>query len=84
LSKNGYDLVLDGELMNNSGTAAELIETVLEDTDWQLNGDGSDDIKQWQEEPVFEVYFANSVTVDSRTITTNEPILVYYSMVIPS
>ena len=36
LSKNGYDLVLDASLMNNMGTLQELANTVLKDTDWNV------------------------------------------------
>ena len=36
LSKNGYAIELDSELMNNQGTVTELAETVLADTDWQV------------------------------------------------
>lgn len=36
LSKNGYDLVLDASLMNNMGTLQDLANTVLKDTDWNV------------------------------------------------
>ena len=37
LSKNGFNIVLDEELMNNSGTAKELADSVLTDnTDWTV------------------------------------------------
>lgn len=47
LSKNGYGLVLDTTLMNNSGTAAELAETILQDTDWDVQ---SEQLDQYLEE----------------------------------
>jgi hypothetical protein len=39
LSKNGFNVTLDAQLMNNSGTAQELAERVLEDTDWFVQSD---------------------------------------------
>jgi hypothetical protein len=36
LSKNGFGVVLNAELMNNSGTAKELAEEVLKGTDWNV------------------------------------------------
>jgi hypothetical protein len=41
LSKNGFNVTLDAELMNNSGTAVELAKRALEDTDWNVY-DGND------------------------------------------
>jgi hypothetical protein len=37
LSKNGYGLVMDTSLMNNSGTVTELGEFILKDTEWKLD-----------------------------------------------
>lgn len=39
LSKNGFNVTLDPELMNNLGTAKELAEYVLQDTDWNVESD---------------------------------------------
>ena len=39
LSKNGFNVTLDPESMNNSGTAKELAEYVLQDTDWSVESD---------------------------------------------
>ena len=85
LSKTGFDIVLDAELNNNSGTATELAQTVLEGTDWNLAVDGSDTVRQEKEEPVYEVYTARSWSVTdettgtSATIPTNSKILVFYN-----
>ncbi len=57
LSKNGYNLTFDNELNNNQGTAAELAEKVLEDTDWQL--EQPDLFRQLVDEPI---YLAELVT----------------------
>lgn len=37
LSKNGFNVTLDDDLMNNSGTANELAAKVLEGTDWTIS-----------------------------------------------
>lgn len=39
LSKNGFGVILDAELMNNVGDAAELAKTVLEETDWDVSSE---------------------------------------------
>lgn len=39
LSKNGFDVALDAELMNNLGNAEELATEVLKDTDWDVESD---------------------------------------------
>ena len=49
LSKNGFGVTLDSESVNNSGTLQEIAETVLEDTDWEVE---SDVIVQTIEEPL--------------------------------
>ena len=85
LSKTGFDIVLDAELNNNSGTATELAQTVLEETYWHLDADGSDTVRQEKEETVYEVYTARSWSVTdettgtSATIPTNSKILVFYN-----
>lgn len=38
LSKNGFNLVLDNSLMNNTGTVNELASAVLADTGWEVEG----------------------------------------------
>ena len=39
LSKNGFGVTLDAELMNNMGTAGELGAKVLEETDWTVQSE---------------------------------------------
>ena len=39
LAKNGFGVTLDTELMNNVGTAKELGQYVMEETDWTVEGD---------------------------------------------
>lgn len=48
LSKNGYNLELATDLMNNNGTIAELATTILAETGWEI-GD-SDSLTQYEEE----------------------------------
>ena len=61
LSKNGYNLTFDSELNNNHGTAQELAEKVLENTDWRL---GEVDIeKQYVEEPIYKATLESTSNV---------------------
>ena len=53
LSKNGYELVFDTELLNNMGTVTELGTTILEGTDWQIDSNNSDKILQTKGEALF-------------------------------
>jgi hypothetical protein len=39
LSKNGFGVTLDAELMNNIGDAKELGEQVLNETDWNVESE---------------------------------------------
>lgn len=85
LSRTGFNLTFATELENNIGTAKELVEQVIKDTDWQFDESGSDIIYQETEEPVYEVTILNnfSATKDpngtTTTIKANYPALVYYS-----
>lgn len=54
LSKNGYNLELATDLMNNTGTVNELASTILTDTGWTL-GD-SDSLTQYEEETLVCFY----------------------------
>lgn len=55
LSKNGFGIVLDDTLQNNSGTAQELASLVLKDTDWTVDNSASDVLVQTVEEPLVYV-----------------------------
>lgn len=79
LSKTGFDLIFDTDLKNNAGTITELANTILKDTDWQLGE--SDIIKQYLEEPVYEVNVVSSFVTDNKvTISEGQKILVFYSV----
>ena len=53
LSKNGFNIELSQELANNQGTVTELVERVLDGTNWSLGE--VDIIPEEIEEPVYEV-----------------------------
>ena len=69
LSKNGFNITLDTELENNTGTILELAGTVLDGTDWSLDTTGSDIVQQTEEEPVYEsnVLVQDGWTVDNQS-----------------
>ena len=52
LSKIGYNLEFSADLNNNQGTAEELAQKTIEDTDWQLGGTSVG--KQLIEEPIYQ------------------------------
>lgn len=87
LSKNGYNLEFDNELENNQGTVTELGARVLEGTEWQLDSDGSDSIKQEKEEPLYSaiskaVTARNQKTGENVSIPSGKIIYLFYSSVI--
>lgn len=66
LSKNGYNLEFDTELMNNQGTATELVEKILEGSDWvAYTEDDKDFFAEKIKEPLFRV---SQVLTDGETI----------------
>ena len=71
LSKNGYNLTFDAELNNNQGTASELAEKVLENTDWQL-GDSGDVFKQLIAEPIYEATLLQTDNITIINVDTGE------------
>lgn len=87
LSKNGFNIILDTELENNSGTVLELAETILDGTDWYLDKENSDVIQQTKEEPVYEINLLKSWTLTDQTtqqtdtIPSGEKVLVFYQQI---
>lgn len=71
LSKNGYNITLDGELENNIGTPKELAERVLEGSGWQVE-DG-DLIHTFHEEPVYRIVFNSTVTLTPVSKKAGDP-----------
>lgn len=88
LSKNGFNIELDNELMNNQGTVVELGREVLKGSDWQLDEENCDNLKQWIEEPLYEVVLKNDlkavnlIDLTESTIIKNTKIYVFYSYII--
>lgn len=84
LSKNGYDLEFDSELNNNYGTAQELVEATLKDTEWQLKD--TENILQKKEEPVYELTLTSDISkpinqtknIVDEDIKAGQTILVFY------
>lgn len=72
LSKNGYGLVLDSSLMNNSGTAKELADKILADTDWIVEVEES--LDQFIEEPLVKMLGTAGISPNADSI-----VLVPYS-----
>lgn len=62
LSKTGYNITFDSELNNNQGTAKELAEATLENTDWQVGG--VDSFKQYIEEPIYKAKLVNNTGIN--------------------
>ena len=87
LSKNGFNLVFDTELENNSGTVLELGQAVLEGTDWSLDTENSDIIQQTKEEPVYEANTLKTWSLTDETlqqsgsIPSSKKVLVFYQQV---
>ena len=85
LSKIGYNITFDSELNNNQGTARELAEKTIKDTDWRIPEDGVNIGKQLVAEPVYngiiEVPFEalNTDTGESETCSGN--VYVFYSYI---
>lgn len=85
LSKTGYEVELDNELMNNQGTATELAQQILSSTDWTVDTENSDTLLQEQEDAVYEcdtlVQFDafNQTTSSSAIIPSGKTTLIYYT-----
>lgn len=66
LSKNGFGVTLDAELMNNIGTANELADYVLRETDWGVS-DNSEAFVQTIDEALVYLTFPDDTELDIRT-----------------
>lgn len=69
LSKTGFNLVLDTELENNTGTVVELAKKIVAETDWTIDEENSDSLVQTIEEPLYAVTLKSSIT--GHSIETN-------------
>ena len=54
LAKVGYNVTFNTDLNNNQGTITELAKKTLEQTDWVVDEDDSDLLKQTVKEPLYE------------------------------
>ncbi len=85
LSKVGYNIEFSTDLGNNQGTAKELAEKTLENTDWEVAD--ADTLVQRVKEPMCEYTIDNSFTVlntdtnQTETIAADETIYVFYSYI---
>ena len=87
LSKNGYNIEFSTDLNNNQGTALELAETTLENTDWQVS---ADNFRQLIAEPIYKATLVSIsgielVNTDDASAAVNvqagTPIYLFYSYV---
>ena len=53
LSRNGYNITLDAQLMNNTGDATELANYVLQETDWRVADDSEVFVQTIEENLVY-------------------------------
>lgn len=61
LSKNGFELVFDNELMNNQGSIVEIAEQVLKDTAWSVDKNKSEKFEEIQEKALLKLTLANDL-----------------------
>lgn len=91
LSKVGYNLEFNTELNNNQGTVIELARQTLKSTDWEVDEENSDILKQTVKEPVYKcvvsaVPGANTKIINVDTdeeinLVADEVIYVFYSYI---
>ena len=86
LSKNGYNITFDSELNNNQGTARELAEETLKDTDWQL-GDANVG-RQLVSEPIYKATLLSTTGIEiintdntTEVVSSGTAIYLFYSYV---
>ena len=87
LSKSGFDLVLDPELENNMGNITTLAEVVLDGSDWKL-GEGSSNLVQYKEEPLYEISLKEEIEVknmlnqeEAITIPAGKTVYGFYGLI---
>ena len=86
LSKNGYNITFDSELNNNQGTAKELAEETLKDTDWQVSN--VDVGRQTIAEPIYKATLVSTTGIEiintddtAETVSDNTAIYLFYSYI---
>ena len=85
LAKNGYNITFDAELNNNQGTAFELAQKTIQDTDWKM---GTAEIgPQLVEEPIYKAKVVsgfsalNTDTQQVEDFETEEELFIFYSYI---
>ena len=87
LGRVGYAIELDQSLGNCQGTAVELGETILKDTDWIVDRENSDILQQLVQEPIYQCIVNRNINVlnldtnSEISIGTNTVIYVFYSYI---
>lgn len=87
LSKTGFNLEFDDKLNNNQDTEVGLAKKVVKGTDWTIDEDRCDIIRQRKEEPVYELLTkndftaTNEITKQTQVISKGSTILVFYSTI---
>ena len=85
LGKTGFNIELDTELENNTGTVQELGAAVLEGSDWQLAQNGQEVIQQTNDEALYLIQLNTNITGTiissntTKTINSGSWIYVYYT-----
>lgn len=73
LSKNGYNIEFSADLNNNQGTAIELGQKTLENTDWKIH-ESSTVGPQRISEPIYKAVLKGGSNVSIINVTTKEPV----------
>ena len=87
LSKQGYDITFAPELNNNLGTVVQLGKKTLENTNWIVDEENSDLLRQFLEEPIYQAVATSDFNVKNLdtnelvTISANEIIYIFYSYI---
>lgn len=89
LSKEGYNVELSSELNNNQGTVFELGNKVVESTDWIIDEENSDIIRQYTKEPLYTGILKYDIPVvdvlstdDIITLHEGAKIYFFYSSIV--
>jgi len=77
LSKNGYNVTFNIDLNNNQGTAIELGKATLANTDWEVDEETSDILKQTIAEPIYECTISADKNIRVLNVDTSEEIEIF-------
>ena len=89
LSKIGYNIEFNTELGNNQGTAIELAQETLKNTDWTVDVADSSTLQQTIDDPLYRMRVTGSsltvLNVDTNreiSVAVDETIYVFYSQIV--